>query len=126
MLTGAEALIVDALAKGLIGQLVKSGWEGIAKNDLLQTNVGNLWRDGKYLFVREYAQRYWERHGIVKVLKMAKPMDLESIYINMQCLDSFSRDKYESSLNLEKAFRESNQRRYRSLSSAKARSLTSF
>jgi len=61
MLTGAEPLIVDALAKGLIGQLVKSGWEGIegiAKNELLQTNVEDLWRDGKYLFVREYAQRY--------------------------------------------------------------------
>jgi hypothetical protein len=118
MLTGAEPLIVDALAKGLIGQLVKSGWEGIwegiAKNELLQDNVGNLWRDRKYLFVREYAQRYWDRHGIVRVLKMTKPMDLESIYINVQCLDSFSRDKYESSLNLEKAFRESNQRRYRS------------
>ena len=114
MLTGAELSIVDALAKGLIGQLVKSGWEGIAKNELLQANVGDLWRDGKYLFVREYAQRYWDRHGIVRVLKMTKPMELESIYINVQCLDSFSRDKYESSPNLEKAFRESNQRRYRS------------
>ncbi|PZV27702.1 MAG: NACHT domain-containing protein [Snowella sp.] len=114
MLTGAEALIVDALAKGLIGQLVKSGWEGIAKSELLQTNVGDLWRDGKYLFVREYAQRYWDRHGSVRVLKMTKPMNLESIYINMQCLNKFTRDKYESSLNLEKAFRESNQRRYRS------------
>ena len=123
MLTGAEPLIVDALAKGLIGQLVKSGWEGIwegiAKNESLQDNVGNLWRDKKYHFVREYAQRYWERHGIVKVLKMAKPMDLESIYINMQCLDKFTRDKYESSLNLEKAFRESNQRRYRFLKDGK-------
>ena len=46
MLTGAEPLIVDALAKGLIGQLVKSGWEGITKNELLQANVGDLWRDG--------------------------------------------------------------------------------
>lgn len=114
MLTGAEPLIVDALAKGLIGQLVKSGWEGIAKNELLQANVGDLWRDGKYHFVGEYAQRYWKRHGIVRVLKMTKPMELESIYINVQCLNSFSRDKYESSLKLEKAFRESNQRRYRS------------
>jgi hypothetical protein len=119
MLTGAEPLIVDALAKGLIGQLVKSGWEGIAKNELLQANVGDLWRDGKYLFVREYAQRYWDRHGRVKVLKMSKPMDLESIYINVQCLDKFTRDKYESSLNLEKAFRESNQRGYRFLKDGK-------
>ena len=118
MLTGAEPLIVDALAKGLIGQLVKSGWEGIwegiAKNESLQDNVGNLLRDRKYLFVREYAQRYWDRHGIVRVLKMTKPMNLESIYINVQCLDSFLRDKYESSFKLEQAFRESNQRRYRS------------
>jgi hypothetical protein len=114
MLTGAEPLIVDALAKGLIGQLVKSGWEGIAKNELLQANVGDLWRDGKYHFVGEYAERYWDRHGRVKVLEMTKPMDLESIYINVQCLDSFSRDKYESSFKLEQAFRESNQRRYRS------------
>jgi len=114
MLTGAEPLIVDALAKELIGQLVKSGWEGIAKSELLQANVGDLWRDGKYHFVGEYAQRYWDRHGIVRVLKMTKPMNLESIYINVQCLDSFLRDKYESSFKLEQAFRESNQRRYRS------------
>ena len=119
MVTGIEPLIVDALTKGLVGQLIKSSWEGIAKNELLQADVGDLWRDGKYHFVREYAQRYWDRHGIVKVLKMAKPMDLESIYINMQCLDSFSRDKYESSLNLEKAFRESNQRGYRFLKDGK-------
>ena len=107
-----EAAIVELLTKRLVGQAVKSGWQGIAQNDLLQADVGDLLRDGKYLFCREYARRYWKRHGQVKVLKMSRSMDLESIYINVKGSDQVRRERYEDSYNLEQAYRDSGRRRF--------------
>ena len=69
-MTGIETTIVTALTNNFIGQMIKSGWEGINKNELLNKDVGQLIREGKYLFLREYTQRYWDRHGMIKVLKM--------------------------------------------------------
>jgi hypothetical protein len=109
-MTGIETTIVTALTNNFIGQMIKSGWEGINKNELLNKDVGQLIREGKYLFLREYTQRYWDRHGMIKVLKMSKPMDLESIYINVKCLGNLVRDYYDE--NLENKYRESKQRRF--------------
>ncbi len=109
-MTGIETTIVTALTNNFIGQTIKSGWEGINKNDFLNKDVGQLIREGKYLFLREYTQRYWDRHGMIKVLKMSKPMDLESIYINVKCLGNLVRDYYDE--NLENKYRESKQRRF--------------
>ena len=109
-MTGIETTIVTALTNNVIGQMIKSGWEGINKNELLNKDVGQLIREGKYLFLREYTQRYWDRHGMIKVLKMSKPMDLESIYINVKCLGNLVRDYYDE--NLENKYRESKQRRF--------------
>lgn len=111
-MTGIETTVVTAIANGFIGQMIKSGWEGVNKNELLSKDVGQLVREGKYLFLREYAQRYWNRHGMIKVLKMSKPMDLESIYVNVKCLDYFTRESYIDPENMEKSYRESNQRRF--------------
>jgi hypothetical protein len=109
-MTGIETTIVTALTNNFIGQMIKSGWEGINKNELLNKDVGQLIKEGKYLFLREYTQRYWDRHGMIKVLKMSKPMDLESIYINVKCLGNLVRDYYDE--NLENKYRESKQRRF--------------
>ncbi|GBL14754.1 hypothetical protein MTo_02059 [Microcystis aeruginosa NIES-1211] len=103
-------IIVTALTNNFIGQMIKSGWEGINKNELLNKDVGQLIKEGKYLFLREYTQRYWDRHGMIKVLKMSKPMDLESIYVNVKCLGNLVRDYYDE--NLENKYRESKQRRF--------------
>ena len=92
--------------------MIKSGWDGVNKNELLSKDVGQLVREGKYLFLREYAQRYWNRHGMIKVLKMSKPMNLESIYINVQCLYYFTRESYIDPENMEKSYRERKQRRF--------------
>ncbi|MFM7790499.1 MAG: NACHT domain-containing protein, partial [Microcystis panniformis] len=107
---GIETTIVMAGAKSLIDQITKSGWEGIKKNELLNKDVGQLIREVKYLFLRKYPQRYWDRHGMIKVLKMSKPMDLESIYVNVKCLGNLVRDYYDE--NLENKYRESKQRRF--------------
>ncbi|MFM7875160.1 MAG: NACHT domain-containing protein, partial [Microcystis panniformis] len=93
-MTGIETTIVMAGAKSLIDQITKSGWEGIKKNELLNKDVGQLIREVKYLFLRKYPQRYWDRHGMIKVLKMSKPMDLESIYVNVKCLGNLVRNYY--------------------------------
>ncbi|MFM6511608.1 MAG: NACHT domain-containing protein [Microcystis panniformis] len=109
-MTGIETTIVTALTNNFIGQMIKSGWEGINKNELLNKDVGQIIKEGKYLFLREYTQRYWDRHGMIKVLKMSKPMDLESIYVNVKCLGNLVRDYYDE--NLENKYRESKQRRF--------------
>ncbi|MFN7555820.1 NACHT domain-containing protein [Microcystis sp.] len=109
-MTGIETTIVTALTNNFIGQTIKSGWEGINKNELLNKDVGQIIKEGKYLFLRKYPQRYWDRHGMIKVLKMSKPMDLESIYINVKCLGNLVRDYYDE--NLENKYRESKQRRF--------------
>jgi hypothetical protein len=109
-MTGIETTIVTALTNNFIGQMIKSGWEGINKNELLNKDVGQIIKEGKYLFLRKYPQRYWDRHGMIKVLKMSKPMDLESIYINVKCLGNLVRDYYDE--NLENKYRESKQRRF--------------
>jgi len=109
-MTGIETTVVTALTNGFIGQIIKSGWEGVNQNELLNKDVGQLVKEGKYLFLKEYAQRYWNRHGMIKVLKMSKPMNLESIYINVKCLGHLVRDYYDE--NLENKYRESKQRRF--------------
>jgi hypothetical protein len=109
-MTGIETTVVTAIANGFIGQIIKSGWEGIIQNELLNKDVGQLVRERKYLFLKEYTDRYWNRHGMIKVLKMSKPMNLESIYINVKCLGHLVRDYYDE--NLEDRYRESKQRRF--------------
>ena len=49
-MTGIETTIVTALTNNFIGQMIKSGWEGINKNELLTKDVGQLFKEGKYLF----------------------------------------------------------------------------
>jgi hypothetical protein len=109
-MTGIETTVVTAITNGFIGHIMKSGWEGVRSNELLKKDVGQIIQEGKYLFLKEYAERYWNRHGMIKVLKMSKPMDLESIYINVKCLGHLVRDYYDE--NLENKYRESNQRRF--------------
>jgi predicted NACHT family NTPase len=105
-----ETTGLTALISGFIGQIIKSGWEGVRQNELLNKDVGQIVRERKYLFLKEYAERYWNRHGMIKVLKISKPMNLESIYINVKCLEDLVRDYYEE--NLENKYRESKQRRF--------------
>ncbi|QZZ20761.1 NACHT domain-containing protein [Leptothermofonsia sichuanensis E412] len=54
----------------------------------------------------QYAQRYANRHGILKVLGMREPVSLESVYTSVQFLDGDSINPYDSIEELEKAFRE--------------------
>jgi hypothetical protein len=110
-MTGMETAIATAVA----GQLTKFGWDVISKNEFLNQEIyiGKSVQDILYHFYQQYAKNYRERHGQVSVLRMSKAMDLESIYVNVQCLDDFARDYLIDSVTLERRFRETNQRQFR-------------
>jgi hypothetical protein len=109
-MTGIETTVVTAITNAFISQIMKSGWEGVRPNELLKKDVGEIISDKKYLFFKQYITNYWKRHGLVKVLDMAKPMNLESIYINVKCLDSFARDAYADPRSLEESWAKNNRR----------------
>jgi hypothetical protein len=106
-MTGIETVIATSLAK--------FGWDVISKNEFLNQEIyiGKSVQDILYHLYQQYAKNYRERHGQVSVLRMSKAMDLESIYVNVQCLDDFARDYLIDSVTLEKRFRETNQRQFR-------------
>jgi predicted NACHT family NTPase len=110
-MTGIETAFITTVA----GQLTKFGWDVISKNEFLnqEIHVGKLTQDALYHLYQQYAKNYHERHGQVSVLRMSKAMDLESIYVNVQCLNDFARDYLIDSVTLEKRFRETNQRQFR-------------
>jgi hypothetical protein len=105
-MTGIETAIATSLAK--------FGWDVISKNEFLNQEIyiGKSVQDILYHLYQQYAKNYRERHGQVSVLRMSKAMELESIYVNVQCLDDFARDYLIDSVTLEKRFRETNQRRF--------------
>jgi hypothetical protein len=110
-MTGIETAFITTVA----GQLTKFGWDVISKNEFLNQEIyiGKSVQDILYHLYDQYAKNYRERHGQVSVLRMSKEMDLESIYVNVQCLDDFARDYLIDSVTLEKRFRETNQRQFR-------------
>jgi hypothetical protein len=110
-MAGIETTVVTAIA----GQLTKFGWDVISKNEFLNQEIyiGKSFQDILYHLYDQYAKNYHERHGQVSVLRMSKAMDLESIYVNVQCLDDFARNYLIDSVTLEKRFRETNQRQFR-------------
>ncbi|MHC5720687.1 MAG: NACHT domain-containing protein, partial [Nostoc sp.] len=59
-----------------------------------------------------YDQNYKERHGILKVLGMPEPVELESVYTSVQFLDNDAIRSFESIENLEKLYRQANSRSF--------------
>jgi len=110
-MTGFDTTVVTAA----VGQLTKFGWDVISKNEFLNQEIyiGKSFQDILYHLYQQYAKNYRERHGQVSVLRMSNEMPLESIYVNVQCLDDFARNDLIDSVTLEKRFRETNQRRFR-------------
>jgi len=110
-MTGIETAITTTVAS----QFTKFGWDVLSKNEFLnqEIHIGKPIQDILYHLYNQYATNYRERHGQVSVLRMSKAMDLESIYVNVQCLDDFARDYLIDAVNLEKRFRKTNERRFR-------------
>lgn len=62
---------------------------------------------------KKYYQTYSDRHGQVQVLGMSKPMPLDAIYSGVRMLDMESMRSYASQADLEEAYRNRGDRRFR-------------
>ena len=105
-MTGFEAIALNA-AKSLAAIVVATLWE---KGGKFLGNFGNTLdkKTQQLIFTasQQYVQNYKERHGILKVLGMREPIELESIYTAVQFLDKWDIRRFDSIENLERAYRE--------------------
>ncbi|RCJ20238.1 histidine kinase [Nostoc sp. ATCC 43529] len=116
-MTGIEPLVAVAVSavSGVAVPIFQSLWGG---------GVKALWLFGKTLdekskkliftASRQYVQNYEERHGILKVLGMRDPVNLESVYTAVQFLDNEAIRSFESIENLEQLYRQTSSRRFQS------------
>jgi hypothetical protein len=93
--------------------IIKTAWEGGGK--VSRWLGGGLSEATEQLIFdasKQYVRNYEERHGILKVLGMREPVDLETIYTTVQFLGSEGIRRFESIENLESAYRAGERRRY--------------
>jgi hypothetical protein len=101
-LAAAKEVALEA-SKGLAGIVLKTGGDRVGKLGKL------LDRKSQHLIFQasqQYIENYNDRHGILKVLGMREPVELESVYTAVQFLDKWDIRRFESIENLEKAYRE--------------------
>lgn len=55
---------------------------------------------------KQYHKNYIERHGLMKVLGMKKPMAIDSVYVEVNLLDNENLQKFDSIATLERAYRD--------------------
>jgi len=92
--------------------------------DIVKDNTPKLFGFGKDLneaakqklfeASKQYIKNYAERHGILKVLGMREPVELESVYTGVKFLGESDIDKFASIEKLELNYREANNRRFQS------------
>jgi predicted NACHT family NTPase len=116
-MTGAEPLIAAAIASAVSGVAVP------VFQTLLEGGGKTLTRLGKALdekklkqtidtASKEYVQNYTKRHGILKVLGMREPVQLESVYTSVQFLDDSAIRSFESVETLEEVYRKAPRRSF--------------
>ena len=62
--------------------------------------------------LKQYADKYQSRYGLLKLLGMPQAVQLEQVYTQVRFLDDLSIRRFESLTALEDAYREGQQRRY--------------
>ncbi|MBD0361338.1 MAG: NACHT domain-containing protein, partial [Coleofasciculus sp. C3-bin4] len=112
-MTGFEPLIAQAVS-GVAVPVFQSIWAGGGK---ILDRFGKALDEKKAKQAidaasRQYAQNYTERHGILKVLGMREPVDLESVYTAVQFLDDRAIRSFESVETLEQVYRQAKQRSF--------------
>jgi predicted NACHT family NTPase len=94
---------INAIATNLMKVSVEEGWKKFLQ-------FGGKSKDNFVLNfetpAKEYASKYYERHGLVKTLGMNEPIYLDKIYINVQVLNENLARCFASLDNQEKLFRE--------------------
>ena len=64
--------------------------------------------------LKQYADKYQSRYGLLKLLGMPQAVHLEEVYTNVRFLDDLSIRRFESIAALEQDYRESDQRQFQS------------
>ncbi|MEM1254147.1 MAG: NACHT domain-containing protein [Cyanobacteria bacterium P01_H01_bin.21] len=93
-----------AAAQNLANLIIKTGWEMIGRD------IGKPIKQQIFKASRRYIQNYRTRHGQLKVLGMGKPASLESIYTDVQILNSEEIQRLETIADLEKLYRQRDER----------------
>jgi NACHT domain len=115
-MTGLEPFalkVAEEGAKSLAGIVVKFAWDGgggLLKRMDLKENIQQM----IFSASRKYVENYVERYGKLKVLGMREPVKLEDVYTAVQFLGEEGIRAFASIDNLEKAFRQSQSRRFQS------------
>jgi NACHT domain len=115
-MTGLEPLalkVAEEAAKSIAGIFIKSAWDG-GGGLLNRMNLSQNIQQAVFNASRKYVDNYAERHGNLKVLGMREPVKLEDVYTGVQFLGEEGVRQFESRDNLEKAFRQSRNRRFQS------------
>ncbi len=105
--------LITLAAPEIAKVVIKTVWEGGGR--LSRLVGGGLSEATEQLIFnasQEYVRNYEERHGILKVLGMSEPVNLETIYTTVQFLGREGIRRFESIENLEVAYREGEQRQY--------------
>ncbi|MCY7277547.1 MAG: NACHT domain-containing protein, partial [Phormidesmis sp. CAN_BIN44] len=112
-MTGFEPLAAAATAglTALVTDIIKGQGSGVLTR-LLNQDIGKGMQQAYFDASKKYIQNYAERHGSLKVLGMREPVSLESVYTTVQVLDCEDRS-FASVEDLEKSFREAQERRLR-------------
>ncbi|MDJ0737013.1 MAG: NACHT domain-containing protein [Nostocaceae cyanobacterium] len=109
-MTGIEPFAERAVS-GLAVPIFKMLWEsggrvlGIFGKTLNEKTLDIIFNASK-----QYVKNYAERHGILKVLGMKEPVNLDSIYTTVQFLDDDGIRGFASIEDLEKSYRQTNHR----------------
>ena len=95
----------------LVAPAIKIIWDLIkSKSEKNLESVSN--REEAEKAFRAYADKYQNRYGLLKLLGMSQAVQLESVYTPVKFLDQDSLRSFESLENLEKAYRNSQLRRF--------------
>ena len=127
-----DPAILEAATKGLATAIGKvAGEAGIKlfgdKDVQLVDSAGNLTQAAQNLLFRisqKYVKNYTDRHGILKVLEMQKPVSIDSVYTAVQLLNPENLRIFESVEALESAFRKSKERGFQSKDCPKQAGIT--
>ena len=117
-----DPAILEAATKGLATAIGKvAGESGIkllgGTGEQILDGAGKLTKTAQDLLFRisrKYIENYTERHGILKVLGMPKPVSLDSVYTAVKLLNPEELKTFESVEALESEFRQSRERGFQS------------
>jgi predicted oxidoreductase len=111
-MTGFEPLIAQAVS-GVAVPVFQTLWGSSGKVlGMFGKKLDEKAKQAIFAASRQYAQNYTERHGILKVLGMREPVQLESVYTAVQFLDDSAIRSFESVETLEEVYRQAKQRSF--------------